>query len=94
MRSKKGTGQKMGRPKWWYGPEKRSCANPPKLQEKSVCRRTADCNGCPFPSSGFICWSENGECMRTRIEKLKENDKHDSTEDKPSESQCEIDSTG
>ena len=84
----------MGRAKWWYGPEKRSCANPPKQEEKPVCRRTEDCNGCPFPSSGFICWSDNGECMRTRIEKLKENGKYDSTEDKTYESRSKTDSSG
>ena len=84
----------MGRPKWWYGPEKRSCANPRKQEEKPVCRRTEECIGCPFPSSGFICWSDNGECMRTRIEKLKENGKHDSNEDKTYESQCKTDSSG
>ena len=63
----------MARPKWWYGPENRRFANPPKEEDKRVCRRSEDCNGCPFPASGFICWSDNGECMRTRFEKMKEN---------------------
>jgi hypothetical protein len=84
----------MGRPKWWYGPEKRSCANPPKQEEKPVCRRTEDCNGCPFPASGFICWSDNGECMRTRFEKVKENDKYDSTEDHAPGAFIKIDVSG
>ena len=92
--SKKGTGQRMARSRWWHGPEKRNCANLPIPEEKPVCTRTEACIGCPFPASGFICWSDNGECMRTRIEKLKENSKHDSTEDKTSESKCKTDSPG
>ena len=71
----------MSRPKWWYGPEYRKYANPPQQDEKTVCSKTEACKGCPFPSSGFICGGENGDCMRTRIDKLKENKKHDSTED-------------
>ena len=73
----------MARPKWWYGPENRRFANPPQQDDKPICSRSETCIGCPFPSSGFICWGENGDCMRTRIDKLKENEKNDSTEDKP-----------
>ena len=75
--SKKGTGRKMARSKWWYGPEKRDYVNPPKQEEKRICRRSELCNGCPFPASGFICWSDNGDCMRTRFDKLKGTENHD-----------------
>ena len=67
----------MARPKWWYGPELRKFANPPQQDDKPVCSRSETCIGCPFPSSGFICWGESGECMRTRFDKLKENKKND-----------------
>ncbi len=28
------------------------------------------CEGCPYPSVGFICWSPDGSCMRTDMEKI------------------------
>lgn len=56
-------------------------ADPPQQSEKKVCSKSEACKGCPFPASGFICWGEDGDCMRTRIDKLKENKTHDSTED-------------
>ena len=28
-----------------------------------------ECKGCPFPRHGFICWSSDGSCMRTRYRK-------------------------
>lgn len=62
----------MARDKWWYGPEYRRTANPPSQPAKPVCTKSEECNGCPFPSSGFVCWGENGDCMRTRFDKLKE----------------------
>ena len=77
VESKKGTGLKMGRPKWWYGPEYRKYANPPQQDDKPVCSRSEGCIGCPFPSNGFICWGESGDCMRTRFDKLKVNKKND-----------------
>ena len=73
----------MPRPRWWYGPETRRSTSPPQQNEKKVCSKSEACKGCPFPASGFICWGEDGDCMRTRIDKLKENEKNDSTEDKP-----------
>ena len=62
----------MARPKWWYGPEYRKFANPLHQDDMLVCSRSETCIGCPFPSSGFICWGESGDCMRTRFDKLKE----------------------
>ena len=53
-----------------YGPEYRRCYVPPPPSEPEVCSRSENCEGCPFPGSGFICWSESGDCMRTRMEKL------------------------
>ena len=71
----------MARPKWWYGPEYRKYSNPPLVQERPIANRSADCNGCPFPASGFICWSETGDCMKTRIERLSTNSKREDQKD-------------
>ena len=53
-----------------YGPDYRRCRVPPSPSEPAVCTRSPECEGCPFPRSGFICWGENGECMKTRLQKL------------------------
>lgn len=29
------------------------------------------CKGCPYPSTGFLCGGSDGECMKTRIQKIK-----------------------
>ena len=28
------------------------------------------CVGCPYPGTGFICWSSDGSCMKTDMEKI------------------------
>lgn len=28
------------------------------------------CAGCPYPSHGFICYSKDGSCLRTEIDKI------------------------
>lgn len=43
--------------------------------EKPVCTRTERCKDCPYPAHGFVCWRENGECMRTDMEKITEREK-------------------
>ena len=75
--NKKGTGLIMGNFKWGQHPERRNYSKPPSHAEKPVCRRSEICSGCPFPANGFICWGGNGDCMKTRLEKMKENKKHD-----------------
>lgn len=52
------------------GRRKHAAAIPPS--ETPVCTRSELCVGCQFPASGFICWGEDGDCMKTRIMKLKE----------------------
>ena len=51
-------------------PEYRSHTGPPAQTEKPVCTASPLCEGCPFPSHGFLCRGEDGECMRTRLMKL------------------------
>jgi hypothetical protein len=28
------------------------------------------CVGCPYPGVGFICWSTDGSCMKTDINRI------------------------
>lgn len=37
---------------------------------KPVCSRFARCTGCPYPAHGFLCWTRDGECLRTRVEQI------------------------
>lgn len=60
----------MGNFKWGARPEYRRCTAPPGRNETAVCRRSERCVGCPFPATGFICWGNDDDCMKTRIEKF------------------------
>lgn len=31
---------------------------------------TEKCKGCPYPGVGFICWSTDGSCMRTDMDRI------------------------
>lgn len=31
---------------------------------------TSRCEGCPYPRVGFICWSLDGSCMKTDVDKI------------------------
>ena len=53
-------------------PEYRSHTGPPAQTEKPVCTASQLCEGCPFPGHGFLCQGVDGECMRTRLMKLSE----------------------
>ncbi len=39
------------------------CLDPP---EPVRCNIKPECEGCTFPGHGFICWSQDGTCMRDR----------------------------
>ena len=56
--------------------EYRRYVNPPESEEHNVCTISEKCKGCPFPSTGFICWGSDGECLRTRFEKLQRKEKN------------------
>ena len=51
--------------------ERRRFSNPSQSGQTPVCTRSELCVGCQFPANGFICWGDDGECMKTRINKLK-----------------------
>lgn len=31
---------------------------------------TDRCIGCPYPGIGFICWSQDGSCIKTDMERF------------------------
>ncbi len=61
------------KPRTMTSVERRSHTGPHAPLESPVCSRSPLCNGCPFPGHGFLCWGEDGECMRTRLDKQKGN---------------------
>ena len=38
-------------------------------EQKPICRKFARCEGCPYPAHGFLCWGEDGRCLRTILER-------------------------
>ncbi|WP_041272708.1 hypothetical protein [Desulfitobacterium hafniense] len=44
--------------------------DPPNKYTVSPPQDSASCEGCPYPSVGFICWSPEGSCMKTEVEKI------------------------
>ena len=45
-----------------------------------VCSHSPECNGCPYPRHGFLCWGADGTCLRTRMNEInekKEDNDHD-----------------
>ena len=42
-----------------------------RLTESRLRKQTMDrwelCTDCPYPARGFVCWSENQECLLTRM---------------------------
>ncbi len=55
-----------------WGVEYRQNTGPPENADRPVCTRSEFCEGCPFPGHGFLCWGDDGDCMRKRVEKLSE----------------------
>ena len=35
-----------------------------------VCSHSQEYNGCPYPRHGFLCWSTDGTCLRTRMDEI------------------------
>ena len=44
-------------------------------EEKPVCSRSSRCEGCPYPSHGFVCWHDEKRCLRTEREKINQRNK-------------------
>lgn len=49
--------------------------SPLEPEEQPVCTKSEQCEGCPYPAHGFICWRGDGACMRTEMAKIREQEK-------------------
>lgn len=45
------------------GPPRKYTVPPPKDQ-------LTRCVGCPYPGVGFICWSPDGSCLKTDMDRI------------------------
>lgn len=53
--------------------EKKTAAEitgPPKKYTVSSPQEPSRCEGCPYPGVGFICWSPDGSCLKTDLERM------------------------
>ncbi len=57
------------------------CLEPPEPVRGNI---KPECEGCAFPGHGFICWSQDGTCMRDRYLK-----KTESAEPEEAADQCQ-----
>lgn len=48
--------------------------SPPQKYALPLPKETSRCKGCPYPGVGFICWSADGSCMKTDVEKISRRD--------------------
>jgi len=53
-----------------YSPE-----HPPQREQRPVCRHSDRCEGCPYPSHGFICWHDENKCLKTEMERISNKEK-------------------
>ena len=35
-----------------------------------VCGDMSRCEGCPYPSHGFVCWHDEDNCLRTEMKRI------------------------
>ena len=55
------------------GTEEKICAGdagPPVRYALPLPENLDRCAGCPYPGVGFICWSQDGSCLKTYAEKF------------------------
>ena len=51
--------------------ENGSAHTPPrKIYTVPSPKDTTRCEGCPYPRVGFICWSIDGSCLRTDMDRI------------------------
>lgn len=41
-----------------------------KIYNVPLPKDTERCKACPYPGVGFICWSTDGSCMRTDVDRI------------------------
>lgn len=42
----------------------------PEAAEPPVCTLFSRCDGCPYPAHGFVCWGQDGACLRRAMEEM------------------------
>jgi hypothetical protein len=45
-------------------------APPRQVHTMPLPKDTERCEGCPYPHVGFICWSVDGTCLRTDMDRI------------------------
>lgn len=45
-------------------------APPRQVYTVPLPKDTERCEGCPYPRVGFICWSSDGTCLRTDMDRI------------------------
>lgn len=53
--------------------EKKAAAeitSPPVKYTVPLPRNLSRCQGCPYPGVGFICWGQDGTCMKTELNRM------------------------
>lgn len=66
---------------WFHVNRAPGCA--PEPVQKPICRQFSRCAGCPYPAHGFLCWRDQTDCLRTRMQKINEMEEQHGTESSP-----------
>ena len=49
-------------------------------QDERPCGPFKSCGNCPYPSHGFICYSSEGDCMKTDMQRIHNKNKQQKEE--------------
>lgn len=50
-------------------------------ESKNPTKSPEHCKGCPYPSPGFVCWRQDGDCLRETVRKIFGIEKEDESND-------------
>ena len=42
----------------------------PEPEPNPICTHSPDCQGCPYPRHGFLCWGSDGSCLRSKMNEI------------------------
>ena len=48
----------------------------PDPEPKPVCRDYPQCERCPYPAHGFVCWGDADNCMRKQMDRIQKGGKN------------------
>ena len=43
---------------------------PPEPEPNPLCTHAPDCQDCPYPRHGFLCWGSDGSCLRSKMNEI------------------------